>query len=712
MSGIIDRIRMTEQEIIKTIHIPTGVNIPERMNNPLEYEPHPLCIAACKELQAYLAERKDWREEIDKGKMFGVLIVEMPCDNGKAQRQNEDAITPKRREIGYLAAYSGQIGGRSDWEGFVPAVFDYLQPGGYFKTHEAEITELNHAITRLSNDEKMKEAKRIINNLQQERQNTIAAYQEKMKEAKAKRDARRQEAMLAYKESGKAYGMTNGETYGMTNGKTDCSGLSPEEEQAMIKESQFMKAELRRLKKALAEKTTLEKEYSDFQENLLRMKQLRKTLSDALQQWLFTQFRMNNYQGKSKDLLEIFRDEALLGNINDKTNGNTTSKKMDSNGVITSRVTAMKIIPPAGSGECCEPKLLQYAFEHGLKPLQMAMFWWGESPKEEIRHHLQFYPACNGKCKPILHWMLPADVFHSSAITTSSLAPSSAVTATDKASDKINLANSTYIYNKVEILYEDREIAVIHKPEGMLSVPGKDAQQPSIYSWARKQFPEATGPLIVHRLDMATSGLMVIAKTEFAYHRLQEQFTNHQVQKRYVAIVCCKDKEIAQRIKNAAKKASQEASNGNTKETTEDTSRNRGLISIPLMPDYLDRPRQVVNHEHGKEAITKYEVLGNEEHGSEERRVKSEEYNSTANHEAQSSNLKVQCIRLALYPKTGRTHQLRVHCAHREGLDAPILGDPLYGNVKADRLYLHAEAITFKHPLTGKEIHIERKADF
>ena len=98
--------------------------------------------------------------------------------------------------------------------------------------------------------------------------------------------------------------------------------------------------------------------------------------------------------------------------------------------------------------------------------------------------------------------------------------------------------------------------------------------------------------------------------------------------------------------------------------------------------------------------------------GSEERRVKSEEFNSAANHEVQSSNLKVQCIRLALYPKTGRTHQLRVHCAHREGLDAPILGDPLYGNVKTDRLYLHAEAITFKHPLTGKEIHIERKADF
>ena len=580
---------MTEQEIIKTIHISTGIDIPERMNNPLDYEPHPLCIAACKELQAYLAERKDWREEIDKGKMFGVLIVE----------KND-------KEIGYLAAYSGQIGGRSDWKGFVPAVFDYLQPDGYFKTHEAKITELNQRIAHLINNPEIKETERILNKLHKVQEHKLNLHKMQITEAKAKRDARRQEASL----------------------HPDTKGLTPEEEQAMIKESQFLKAELRRFKKLISQKTPLEEMYDNYQKGLQEIKQLRKSDSDELQKWLFSQFKMLNDKGESKDLLEIFKEFNQM-------------------------------VPPAGSGECCEPKLLQYAFEHGLKPLQMAMFWWGESPKEEIRHHLHFYPACNGKCKPILHWMLPADVFEQASA-------------------------DAYIYNKVEILYEDQELAVIHKPEGMLSVPGKDAQQPSIYSWARKQVPEATGPLIVHRLDMATSGLMVIAKTEFAYHRLQEQFTSHQVQKRYVAIVCCKDKDMAQRIKDATK-----------------------MISLPLMPDYLDRPRQIVNHEQGKEAITEYEVLG-----SEERRVKSEEFNSAANHEVQSSNLKVQCIRLALYPKTGRTHQLRVHCAHREGLDAPILGDPLYGNVKADRLYLHAEAITFKHPLTGKEIHIERKADF
>lgn len=545
------------------------------MNNPLDYEPHPLCIQACREVQEMLARREDWQEEIARGKMFGVLIVE----NVKT-----DTDVPK---WGYLAAYSGQIGGRSDWADFVPAVFDYLQPDGYFKTHEAEISRINQSISHLEKDERMKEARTLIRQLQEERKRTIAAYQEKMKEAKAKRDSRRV-----------------------------AGNLSEAEEAEMIRESQFMKAELRRLKKSLSEKTALETEFEDYQENILRLKQLRKQLSDALQQWLFSQFRMLNQEGESKDLLEIFRDEAL--------------KEYPQAAIATSRIAALKMVPPAGSGECCEPKLLQYAYQHGYKPLQMAMFWWGESPKEEIRHHLQFYPACNGKCKPILHWMLPASTFEPEAINLS-------------------------IYDKVETLYEDREIAVIHKPEGLLSVPGKDAAQPSVNALMRRKYPEATGPLIVHRLDMATSGVLLIAKTEFAYHRLQKAFLNHQIQKKYVAIIS--GKEIPE----------------------------KGIISLPLLPDYLNRPRQIVNHEQGKEAITEYEIL---------------------------ERIDGSHLRIALYPKTGRTHQLRVHCAHQEGLNAPILGDPLYGNEKAARLHLHAEEITFEHPLTGKKITIKRKADF
>lgn len=565
------------------------------MNNPLDYEPHPLCIQACREVQQMLARREDWQEEIARGKMFGVLIVE----NVKT-----DTDVPK---WGYLAAYSGQIGGRSDWEDFVPAVFDYLQPDGYFKTHEAEISRINQSISHLEKDERMKEARTLIRQLQEERKRTIAAYQEKMKEAKAKRDSRR-----------------------------EAGNLSEAEEAQMIKESQFMKAELRRLKKSLSEKTAQETEFEDYQENILRLKQLRKQLSDALQQWLFSQFRMLNQEGESKDLLEIFRDEAL--------------KEYPQAAIATSRIAALKMVPPAGSGECCEPKLLQYAYQHGYKPLQMAMFWWGESPKEEIRHHLQFYPACNGKCKPILHWMLPPSVFES---------PASAENGIGGQKGPFP-KQVEMLYEQVETLYEDCELTVIHKPAGLLSVPGKDAAQPSVYALMRRKYPEATGPLIVHRLDMATSGLMIIAKTEFAYHRLQKEFLNHRVQKKYIAIIS--EKEISGKV-----------------------IPEKGIISLPLMPDYLDRPRQIVDHELGKEAITEYEVL---EHVDDSH------------------------LRIALYPKTGRTHQLRVHCAHQEGLNAPILGDPLYGNEKAARLHLHAEEITFEHPLTGKKITITRKADF
>ena len=529
---------------------------PKRMNNPFDYEPHPLCVKACRELQAYLAKREDWQEEISCGKMFGVLIVE---------RNEPGQNTP---QLGYLAAYSGQIGGRSDWEDFVPAVFDYLQPNGFFKIREAIISSMNLIIKDMEVSEK--KIQHLIQPLEGLRKSMIDDLQKNLKEAKAKRDAIRQRG-----------------------------NLTSEEEAELIRESQYMKAEFRRKKRKIEEKTEPELDCEKIKEDIRKIKQSRKQHSDNLQRWLFSQFNMLNDKGECKNLIDIFKDTAA------KT-------------------------PPAGSGECCEPKLLQYAYSLGYKPLQMAMFWWGESPKEEIRHHLHFYPACNGKCKPILQWMLPASTFEPTAIDLS-------------------------IYNKVEMLYEDREIAVIHKPEGLLSVPGKDTAQPSVYALMRSKYPEATGPLIVHRLDMSTSGVMMIAKTEFAYHRLQKAFLNHQIQKKYVAIISGKD--IPE----------------------------KGIISLPLMPDYLDRPRQIVDHEQGKEAITEYEVL----------------------EPVDDSHL-----RIALYPKTGRTHQLRVHCAHHEGLNAPILGDPLYGNEKAVRLHLHAEEITFEHPLTGKEMTITRQADF
>lgn len=373
-----------------------------------------------------------------------------------------------------------------------------------------------------------------------------------------------------------------------------------------------MKAELRRIKKAVNQKTTLEREYEAWQDDIRQLKQLRKRLSDNLQQWLFAQFRMLNAEGESKNLLEIFAD--------------TTAG-----------------VPPSGSGECCEPKLLQYAYAHGLRPLQMAMFWWGESPKEEIRHHGHYYPACSGKCKPILKWMLP-----------------------DSSSDFLPASSAHQLPLKtapeLPILYEDASIVVVNKPAGMLSVPGK-TDTPSVYSLLRECCPQAEGPIIVHRLDMATSGLLVAAKTSKAYFGLQQQFTDRMVTKRYVAVL----------------EANGPRPSFHPAPKTDSSLLPKGAISLPLSPDLMDRPRQKVDREHGRPAVTDYQFVSPD--------------------------------RLLLYPHTGRTHQLRVHCAHREGLGRPIKGDNLYGT-KADRLYLHAEYLSFVHPQTGERMEFECSAPF
>lgn len=544
----------------------TDIPIPEGFNNPFDYTPHPLCLLAVEEVKGVLEGRREGlseeaRQEIAKGKMFGVLVVTRPDGAG-------------RSALGYLAAYSGQILGRADWLGFVPAVFDYLQPDGYFKTHEAEIDRVNQAIARMERDEHIQVAKRMTEGLRQERERMIVAYKERMREAKEARDRKRA-----------------------------AGNLTPGQEDSLIKESQHMKAELRRLKKSLAQPTGLEKELEAWQEDMRQLRRDRRLLSDHLQRWLFSRFRMRNYLGEERDLSDIFAG------------------------------TAMKV-PPAGSGECCEPKLLQYAYRHGLRPVRMAMFWWGESPREEIRHHLRFYPACQGKCKPILRWMLPPDTWQGREEEES---------------------------RELEILYADGQIAIVNKPEGMLSVPGTSTRR-SVYTLLRQRFPQATGPMMVHRLDMDTSGVMVVALTMEAYRQLQARFGRREVEKRYVALV-------------VPKGAGSPLLHGDS-----------GTISLPLAPDYLDRPRQKVDPDDGKEAVTDYEVL--------------ERKKDTG------------VIRLALYPHTGRTHQLRVHCAHPLGLNAPILGDPLYGHLDAGRLMLHAERLSFRHPSTGEEMTWQVEAPF
>ena len=569
--------------ILHPLH--TTLPLPKELNNPFCYTPDALCLEAARQVQEYLQTKTEWRQEIDKGKMFGVLVVTESLPLGRLRGGEPWRGMGDRDEVFFLAAYSGQILGRSDWEGFVPAVFDYLQPDGYFKKHETEIDELNRRIDEMEEKYACSSERIKLEEVKREATKEIEKFRLAMLGAKALRDRQRKEHKLSEKE-----------------------------QESLIRESQYQKAQLRRIKKRWSDEIAVFEQKVRFQdEKLNQLKRQRKSKSDDLQRWLFTQFRMLNAKGEERNLLDIFHETAFR-------------------------------IPPAGAGECCEPKLLQYAFAHHLRPLCMAMFWWGNSPKQEIRHHGQFYPACSGKCKPILEWM----------IGTHPCPPQGRVKGNRE--DKVPSLGEGW----GGCLYDDDFIIVVNKPAGMLSVPGKEPA-PSVYTIIKERFPAAEGPLIVHRLDMATSGLMVLAKTKQAHAHLQQQFAAHTINKRYAAVL------------DGVPKAKE------------------GIINLPLLPDIYDRPRQKVDKENGKEAITIYKV------------EKVEDGKTW----------------ISLYPKTGRTHQLRVHCAHQDGLNCPILGDPLYSKKNlplkgkvGGGLHLHAEYLEFTHPTTGKRMHFEEKAPF
>lgn len=533
----------------------TDIPLPERFTYPFCYTPHPLCILAAKEVQSYLTRQTAWKDELRQGKMFGVLIVQ--TEHG---------------ETGYLAAFSGILAGKNLHPFFVPPVYDLLQPQGFFKIEEENISSINRNIRQLENDKAYAALSAELARTIQSAEDILATAKAQLKEAKTAREQRRKE-----------------------------KELNAQEEAELIRESQFQKAEYKRLERSWkARITTLQTQTEDWERRISALKSERKTRSAALQQKLFEQFGMLNYRGEVKNLCEIF--------------GQTVHKT-----------------PPAGAGECAAPKLLQQAYLHGWKPIAMAEFWWGDSPKTEIRHHGHYYPACKGKCEPILQHMLQGLQVEENPMLKRMQVPS----------------------KNLEIVYEDPWLSVINKPAGMLSVPGKE-DAVSVYSLMREQYPEADSPLTVHRLDMATSGLMLIAKTKRVHQNLQAQFKNRLVRKRYVALlegIVPKDK---------------------------------GTVDLPLCLNPLDRPRQMVHTEHGKPAITDYQVL---------------------------ERLDGKRTRIVFYPRTGRTHQLRIHAAHPLGLHCPIIGDELYGE-KADRLYLHAEYLGFTHPITGETVRITKEAEF
>ena len=593
---------------------------PRQFTYPFCYDVDPLAEAASLELQRYIADADLMSTEKGCGKMFGVLVVEYEDESGALQR-------------GFLAAYSGLLGGRNDWPYFVPPVFDAQQPDGHFKRTEREISAINSEIAAIENDAEYLQSVEQHEQTKKRLQAEVDAFKAEVDAAKARRDARRK----------------SGEP------------LSEEEQAEMIRESQFMKAELRRRRKAMEQaESILNTQHSTFLKSLQRK---RKQMSDELQRWLFAAYRMLNAKGEERDLIDIFREYTHA-------------------------------MPPAGAGDCCAPKLLQYAYLHHLRPVCMAEFWWGESPASEIRHHLHYYPACRSKCLPILTHMLKGlDV------------------APNPLAQKRHSAEP-------RVLYADEYIMVVDKPAGMLSVPGKaesvrsefsdsanisveeyfaNLQLPTNSQFTTEQFTigEADNSKLkiqnskflkaAHRLDMDTSGLLVLARTEQAYVELQRQFASRETVKRYEAVlsgVPTQNSKLKTQNSSAQPSGCLEA------------------ISLPLIADINDRPRQRVDMEHGKPALTLYNIV-------EVRAV-------DANTAVAYTTKKVDKGRtlIHLYPKTGRTHQLRVHCAHPLGLACPILGDPLYGTERADRMYLHAAELTFRHPVTGETMHFLSPSGF
>lgn len=478
----------------------------------------------------------------------------------------------QEEELGYLWAFSGKLAGVNHLPYFVPTIFDMLHEDGFFRKEEEVLNAINRQIEILENSDELRDKKKQLENTKNEANSDIQNQKDKIKRLKVERDEKR----ISF---------------------TNLS--SAEIEQLEFKLSEESKKESILLKK-MTKYWNFQIEKAQNEVNLLldeinQHKDERRQKSGALQQKLFAEYSFLNQFGERKSIGKIFNNN-----------------------------------PPAGAGECAAPKLLHYAFEHNLKPIAMAEFWWGQSPKSEIRKHKQFYPACKSKCEPILlsHML-----------------------------DGLDMEANPFQENpaegkNIEIVYEDEILAVINKPAEFLSVPGKIISD-SVYQRVKELYPNATGPLIIHRLDMSTSGLMLIAKDEETYVKLQSQFIKRTIKKRYVALL-----------------------DGILEE-------NEGFIDLPLRVDLDDRPRQLVCYEHGKIAQTKWEKI-----------------------EVSNNQTLVY-----FYPITGRTHQLRVHASHELGLNTPIVGDDLYGT-KGNRLHLHAEQLIFIHPKSNKEIYIQRNAEF
>ncbi|HEY4539974.1 MAG TPA: pseudouridine synthase [Faecalibacter sp.] len=542
--------------------------LPESFDYPFYYKPHPIAILACQELQDYLEHQTDFVHH------FG--LTKEDKENAIGKMFGVLVCENQLGEIGYIAAFSGKLANTNQHQYFVPPVFDMLNKDGFFLAQEERLNEINRMLEDLESHPDYLHLKKQLNLFHEEALHKIAEGKQLLKTNKKDRKNQRDQIIPTLSEE---------------------EAIAYEED--LIKQSLRDKYEFRKLNQEIEEeRDRLTQQIQAFEDQISALKEERKTKSNALQNQLFDQYQFLNQYKKKKGLRAIFAQTAFQQ-------------------------------PPAAAGECAAPKLLQYAFQHDLKPICMAEFWWGESPKSEVRKHKHYYPACTGKCEPILGHMLEGIKM-----------------------DENPLIKQCDTGDQLEIIYQDDDIVVVNKPEEFLSVPGIEIKD-SVYIRIKYQFPKATGPMIIHRLDMSTSGLLVLALNKESHKHIQQQFIKRKVEKRYIALL-----------------------DGIVQE-------DEGVIELPLRVDLDDRPRQMVCYEHGKPAKTKYKVLKRKDHKT----------------------------LIQFFPITGRTHQLRMHASHHLGLNTPIVGDDLYGT-KANRLHLHAEYLEFTHPKTKELMKFQVEPNF
>jgi len=476
--------------------------------------------------------------------------------------------------IGFLSAFSGMINGKWHMPGFVPELFDLAKHNSFLSAGNDQLALLTEQLQILETSPQRSGLMQEILLLQQQRDLALAELKQRHKLAKAERKQQRQ-ALHTFADIAKRQTAM----------------------EALALASQHHKREATNAMLHWHEKLqVLQQQLDLFEQQIRQIKDERTEKSRQLHKSFFATYVLHNHLQEQQSMTDFFDG-----------------------------------LPPAGSGDCAGPKLLHYAHQHRLQPLALAEFWWGAPPSSGIRHHGQFYPACRGKCRPIMPFMLRG--------------------LNVEAEPDYGLAVAA---SEPQIIYEDDSLLVVNKPAGLMSAPGKHVKD-SVFTRLLQDHPDCPDMKLVHRLDMATSGLLLVAKNLRANKMLQRQFIERSVEKRYEALL----------------------SKPLSPELTE------GEIDLPLRVDFDDRPRQLVCYEYGKSAKTRWQLIS---------------------HEGETT-------RVWFYPHTGRTHQLRMHASHRDGLNAAIVGDALYGQAGV-RLMLHAQRLCFTHPVSHERMEFEVTAPF